>query len=224
MWTMLRVAGAFALTAAVVVSTLLVAPSPASACQCVRPRIPKSAEELGDASQRWATAGDIAFVGRRIYAKEIDPWRVVFGLEVARVYHGQAGPHIEVYTNTESNCALNLAANEPVALISWRSDHGRLGASTCSRMTVDELKRVFGAGYQPDPSIGLHGAHRHSTLVNIGADRATGDFEDPSRSMISALVIGLILVLAVTFPTFWLLVSRQRAQSPPTARSPENGA
>ena len=146
-------------------------------------------------------------------------------LEVERVYKGQVGPRIEVHTNTETNCALYLTAQEPTGLLAYMSDYGRLGSSTCSTVTVDDLEHIFGVGYPPDPSIGLHGADRHSTLVNIGADGATGDAEDPSRSLVSALVISLVLIVAITVPTRWLLVSRRRAhRSPPESQSPEDGS
>ena len=58
-------------------------------------------------------AVDVAFVGRRVSAEEIRPWRVAMILEVERVYKGQVGPRIEVHTNTETNCALYLTGKSP---------------------------------------------------------------------------------------------------------------
>lgn len=200
------IAGALALAAAVTVAVSLVAPDTARACTCENQAVvvtPDGTEKVVP-YPAGADQAEVAFVGRPISEEEIGRWEVAVVLEVDWVYKGDVGPRIEILTDTATSCSLFLAPQRPTGLLAHRSDDGRLGASVCSVVSIDALENAFGAGYPTDSSIRLSHSDRGSGL-----------------SPTLVLVISLVLAVAITLPTLWLLGRRRRARHSLAAQSSE---
>ena len=214
---MLRLAAAaFVLTAAVAISTLLMAPSTAQACMCVSEEAYVVGADGTESLVHYpagADGADVAFVGRPVSEEEIGPWEVVVLLEVDWVYKGNVGSRIEILTETATTCALYLAPNVPTGLLAYRDDNGVLGAGACSPARIAALKHVFGAGYPPDPS------------VDVPAGSVAGDSEDSGPSLALVLLVAVVLPVAISLGAVWVIVShRRRGRTAPAAESPEEGS
>ena len=245
MKALLRVAGAFALASATVVSALAATPGTARACSCISRPLSEYANEI--------TA---AFVGTQVSRDTYDEVnsdspirRAAMVLEVELVYKGEVGPRIEIHSNADGPaCGIDFGYYPGAGVVAFESD-GRLWAGSCSNpVRSDELEEVFGPGHPPNWSIELQVGDRNSAPVNPQADgsvdvaatdspgdgpspggRDTADAlasdppdngSTPIRTLASALVVSVAAVLAV-----WLLVSRRRARRlPPAAQSLEEGS
>ena len=99
-------------------------------------------------------------------AVEFTPWSWPVVLEVDRVYKGDVGPRIEILAEAGTSCRLIISPGT-TGLLAYRNDNGMLSANMCSVSPADALRHRFGAGYPPDPSIGLHGPDQDSALVDV---------------------------------------------------------
>ena len=235
MGTVLRIAAPFALVAAVTISALAATPGTARACSC-------STDPLEP------TGGEVAFAGRQVSRVILDAdngsdptaLSAVLVFEVDRVYRGSVGPRINLRTHElDAMCGVDFTGEPIVGIGAFRdSRSGELAVHLCfSNFEIHYLEEVLGGGYPPDSSIEVPDLDHESTSVDTqtgdtpegeedaGREEDPGRKEDRGQARTVALVVGLVLVVAITFPTLWLIASRRRARrSASEAESPEDGA
>ena len=129
----------------IALAALVAIPRTAHACICRDMHLSEYKEKV-----------HIAFAGRQIDWRDDRDARVLT-LEVDRVYKGEAGPLIEVYT-PGNNCATDFGGGYTGVVVfmidvdTVSLEKGDLYVHYCgSHATIEELREVFGAGYPPDP-------------------------------------------------------------------------
>ena len=150
-----------ALAAVVALATLGIAP-PANACSPPL-SMPSLAERVDEIA--------VAFVGRQI--ERIDDAGVTLVFEVDRLYHGEAGPLIEVRTAYGGgDCGISFRDSGTVGIIAyrrgetgwWVAEEGDLMVSSWhSTATIRELEEVFGVGYPPNETLSVETPDTHAT-------------------------------------------------------------
>ena len=245
MKALLRVAGAFALASATVISTLAATPGTARACSCIQQDLSNYADEV-----------TVAFVGtqvsREIYEEDISDFtvqRAAMVLEVERVYKGDVGPRIEIHSNADGPaCGIDFGYYPGAGIVAFEHE-GQLWAGWCSNpVEISELEEVFGAGYPPGGSIESQTPSDTAPPLTVPPDFAQADTPtapqtpdvaappptapsgsaqpdtpteplapDGNSESLLNLVIALVAVAAAAVLTVGVLAVRRRRRQPPVA-------
>ena len=124
------------------VTGLLVAGSPARACDCaaidLRRRLPEA---------------DGAFVGTFVQRDVISDQLAIYTFDVERVIKGRFGPTAVVRTNAHgASCGIELLGGPRDGFLLERASDGIWESDLCSQVSPDELL-AFAPGESPDPGV-----------------------------------------------------------------------
>lgn len=181
------------------VAGLLALAPPCLACSCA-PSTPAGSFRGADA----------AFIGRVVRDTTVAKGTTQT-FEVDQVFKGRLASTVDVWTEigTEwvSSCAVLYPAGEPVALLLWEDERGRWQASSCSPITVAELRRVGGEPRDPIPV--------PSPDVAVPSSELDGADGSPGLPTWAVVAIGAGVALAlVGGQTVWAARRDRRAAFP----------
>lgn len=181
-WTMTLVRAVSALVLAA--GSVVLSATPCLACSCV-PRPP--AKALADA--------DAAFVGEVIGERSVSGGTMQ-RFRVDEVYAGTLAPEVEVHaqigSGVVSSCAVLFSGGHEVALILATDEQGRLMTSSCSLITVAEMRRVGGEPRPPEAAVASVAPPTSGTVAAEGG--ADGAALPWWQVALSGLAIGLVLI------------------------------
>lgn len=161
---------------------VLVAAPPCLACSCA-PSTP----------QRSFRGAEAAFIGTVVRDTMVAKGTTQT-FEVDQVFKGELASRTDVWTEigTEwvSSCAVLFPTGEPVALLLWKDEQGRWTTSSCSQITVAELRRVGGEPREPAT------APSPDVALPVG-DLGAGDDEGAGLPAWVVVAIGAIVAVVL---------------------------
>lgn len=138
-----RISVSILLASIITLALLTAVPRSAHGCSC---------SEMYSPLSEYVDQVDVAFSGHQV--DRGDDWELtVLTFEVDRVYKGEVGPRVELYTSLNSSCGIDFgpAGYTGVAAFAAGPESTELWVHWCgSHVSIEELEEVFGAGYSPD--------------------------------------------------------------------------